>query len=134
MPVLIGTLAALAVGMFATVSRLDRDRAFYPTVTIVIAAYYVLFAIMGGSTRALVLESLLGGVFAAAATLGFRRSLWVVVVALAAHGVFDFVHGAIVANPGVPTWWPAWCLTYDVVAAAYLAWLLKSGRVRAAAS
>ncbi len=132
MPAVIGTLAALAVGVFATVSRLDRDRAFYPTVTIVIATYYVLFAILGGSTRALVLELLLAGAFAAAATLGFRRSLWLVAIALAAHGVFDFVHGAIVSNPGVPTWWPAWCLTYDVVAAVYLAWLLKSGRVRAA--
>jgi hypothetical protein len=132
MALLIGAFLALAVGLFATSLGLDRDRAFYPTVTIVIASYYALFAVMGASTHALVLESLAGAVFLAAAASGFRSSLWVVVAALAAHGLFDLVHGRVISNPGVPGWWPQFCLTYDVAAAAYLAWLLKSGRVRAA--
>lgn len=132
MALLIGAFLALAVGLFATSLGLDRDRAFYPTVTIVIASYYALFAVMGASAHALVLESLAGAVFLAAAASGFRSSLWVVVAALAAHGLFDLVHGRVISNPGVPGWWPQFCLTYDVAAAAYLAWLLKSGRVRAA--
>ena len=131
MALLVGALLALSVGIFATGVGLDRDRAFYPVVTIVIAALYALFAVMGGSTRALVVESLVGAIFVAAAVAGFKRSLWVVVAALATHGVFDLVHGAVLANPGVPSWWPGFCLTYDVTAAAYLAWLLKGGRVRA---
>lgn len=131
MALLIGAFLALAVGLLATATRLDRDRAFYPTVMIVIASYYALFAVMGASTHALVLESLVGAVFLVVAVSGFRASLWVVVVALAAHGIFDLVHGRIVSNPGVPSWWPAFCLTYDITAAAYLAWLLRSGRIRA---
>jgi hypothetical protein len=127
---LIGTFLALAVGLFATGVGLDRDRAFYPTVTIVIASYYCLFAVMGASTHALVLESLAATVFLAAAILGFRRSLWIVVAALAAHGAFDLVHGGIISNPGVPAWWPEFCLTYDLAAAGYMAWLLKSGRIQ----
>jgi hypothetical protein len=75
MAFLVGALLALAVGLFATLSRLDRDRAFYPTVTIVIASYYCLFAVMGGSARALVLESLVAGAFLSVAVLGFRSSL-----------------------------------------------------------
>ncbi len=133
MALLVGALLALAVGLFATASGLDRDRAFYPTVTIVIASYYALFAVMGGSTNALVVECVAGVVFLAVAAFGFRSSLWVVVLALAAHGGFDLVHGRIISNPGVPAWWPAFCLMYDVTAAAYLAWLLKIDRVRAAA-
>lgn len=133
MALLIGAVLALSVGLFATGLGLDRDRAFYAVVTIVIAIYYVLFAVMGASTHALVLELLVGGAFIAAAASGFRWSLWVVVVALAAHGVFDLTHGTFISNPGVPNWWPEFCLTYDVTAAAYLAWLLKSGRIRAAA-
>jgi len=129
---LVGAFLALAVGLFATATRLDRDRAFYPTVTIVIASYYALFAVMGASTDALMLESVVIAVFLAFAVFGFRSSLWLVVLALAAHGVFDLVHGRVISNPGVPAWWPAFCLTYDVAAAAYLAWLLKSNRVRAA--
>jgi hypothetical protein len=130
---LIGALLALAVGFFCTAVGLDRDRALYPTVTIVIAALYALYAVIGGSTQALVLESMAGAIFIAAAAAGFRSSLWVVVTALAAHGVLDLVHGALIFNPGVPAWWPEFCLTYDVMAAGYLAWLLKSARVRAAA-
>ena len=129
MPLLVGALLAFAVGLMATAVGLDRDRAFYPTVTIVIASLYALFAVLGGSTHALLLDSLLGAVFIAAAIWGFRSSLWVVAIALAAHGLLDFVHGRVVSNPGVPAWWPAFCGSYDVVAGAYLAWLLKAGRV-----
>jgi hypothetical protein len=130
---LVGTLLAFSVGLLGTGSGLDRDRAFYPVVTIVIASLYALFAVMGASTHALVVESLVGAVFVAVAVTGFKRSLWFVVVALAAHGVFDLTHAAAISNPGVPSWWPEFCLAYDVTAAAYLAWLLKTKRVRAAA-
>ena len=133
MALLIGALLAVAVGLFATGLGLDRDRAFYPVVTIVVASYYALFAVMGASTHALVLELLVGAVFLAAAVAGFRWSLWVAAVALAGHGVFDLVHAALISNPGVPDWWPAFCMAYDVTAGAYLAGLLKSGRIRAAA-
>ena len=127
----VGACLAVAVGVFATVVRLDRDRAFYPTVAIVIASLYSLFAVMGGSTRALVVESIVGVGFIALAVLGFRSSLWLVVTALGAHGVFDLVHGTVISNPGVPRWWPAFCLAYDVAAAGYLAWLIMSRRTKA---
>ena len=133
MPILVGALLAFFVGLWASGVGLDRDRAFYPVVTIVIASYYALFAVMGASTHALVLESLVCAVFLAVAVIGFRWSLWVVVVALAAHGIFDLTHAAVISNPGVPDWWPEFCLAYDVTAAVYLAWLLRRGRIRAAA-
>ena len=132
MALMVGLGLALVIGVFATTVRLDRDRAFYPTVMIVIAFLYALFAVMGASTHALILESLVGAGFLLAAVFGFRSTLWIVVAALAAHGIFDLVHGAVISNPGVPPWWPEFCLAYDVTAAAYLAWLIKSGRIRAA--
>lgn len=128
---LVGAILAFGVGLFATATGLDRDRAFYPTVTIVVASLYALFAVMGGSTNALVLEIAAGTIFLAAAVVGFRSSLWIVAVALAGHGVFDFVHGRVISNPGVPAWWPAFCGAYDVTAGAYLGWLLKVARIRA---
>lgn len=132
MALLVGVLLAFAVGLMATAVGLDRDRAFYPTVTIVIAFLYALFAVMGASTQALLLELLVGSVFLAVAIAGFRSSLWAVAVALAAHGILDLTHDSVISNPGVPPWWPAFCLAYDLTAAAYLAWLLKTGRLRAA--
>jgi hypothetical protein len=118
---LIGVALAAAVGLLATIVGLDRDRAFYPTVMIVIASYYVLFAISGGTTASIVIETAVMLLFAGAAIAGFKRSLWLVVAALAAHGIFDWLHSPMISNPGVPPWWPQFCLAYDVVAATYLA-------------
>ncbi|MES3022110.1 MAG: hypothetical protein V4857_11065 [Pseudomonadota bacterium] len=121
---IIGIVLALAVGLACSAARFDRERVFYPTLMIVIASYYGLFAAIGGAPRTLLAESPAIVLFAGAALAGFRFSLWIVVAALAAHGLYDLVHGALISNPGVPPWWPAFCCGYDLVAAAYLAALL----------
>jgi hypothetical protein len=120
----VGAALALAVAGFAALTGFDRDRAFYPTLLIVIASYYDLFAAMAGSGPALASESLVLALFVGVAAIGFRWSLWLVVIALAAHGLFDFFRGGLIANPGVPAWWPNFCLAFDLVAAAWLAGLL----------
>jgi hypothetical protein len=124
MDYMVGAGLALGVAAFAALTGLDRDRAFYATVLIVVASYYVLFAAMAGSGRALVVECVALVAFAGLAVIGFRTSSWLVAAGLAAHGLFDFFRGGLIANPGVPVWWPNFCLSYDVVAAACLAWLL----------
>jgi hypothetical protein len=131
---LIGAVLAFSVGILMTFIGLDRDRAFYPTVMIVIASYYALFAVIGASTQVLIIESMAFVAFLGASIAGFKRSLWLVVAALAVHGVFDLVHGHLIKNPGVPAWWPIFCLAYDVAAAAYLAWLLLRSKVPASAT
>ena len=117
----IGLILSVAVAGFATAIGLDRERAFYPTVLIVIASYYVLFAVMGGSSRALLVEIAVAGGFLLLAVVGFKKSLWFAVAAIVGHGVFDFVHHWLIQNPGVPHWWPGFCLTFDVVFGAWLA-------------
>jgi hypothetical protein len=125
MAYVIGIVASAGVAVFARSVGFDRDRAFYPTVVIVVALYYVLFAVMSGSVQTVVLESVVMSLFAIVAVVGFKSSAWIIVAALAGHGVFDAVHGYIIENAGVPAWWPAWCLSYDVGAAAWLGWLLR---------
>lgn len=129
MAYLIGLILALTVSILARLVGLDRDRAFYPTLMVVIASYYGLFAIMGGSIQVLTIESVVMIGFLLISILGFKLNLWILVGALVAHGVFDFVHDYLISNPGVPAWWPMFCLTYDIAAAGYLAWLLKSSKV-----
>lgn len=127
---LVGLTLAVGTALFTTVAGLDRDRALYPVILLVIASYYILFAVMGGG-NALGRENAGFAVFAVAATIGFRANLWVVAAALAGHGLFDWYHGQLIENSGVPSWWPSFCLAFDVAAGAYLAWRLLSGRIEA---
>jgi hypothetical protein len=128
MDILTGIGLALAVSLLARVVGFDRERAFYPLVMIVIASYYVLFAVMDGSVQALIPETLAMTAFMLAAIFGFRGNLWLVVAALAVHGLFDLAHPHIISNRGVPVWWPTFCGAYDIVAALFLAALLKRGQ------
>jgi len=124
MPYLIGVVLALGVALFARIVGFDRDRAFYPTVLIIIASVYGLFAVVGGSMSALVVECSCGLIFVVLAVVGFKTCAWVVVVGIVGHGLFDFIHVKFITDPGVPSYWPAFCGAYDVTAGLVLAWLL----------
>jgi hypothetical protein len=121
MEYLIGLMLSLAVAGFAAVIGLDRERAFYPTVLVVIASYYVLFAAMGASGRTLIIEIVVAGGFLLVAVLGFKGNFWLIVAALVGHGIFDFVHHSFIDNPGVPRWWPGFCLAFDALLGGFLA-------------
>src|SRR5579859_6472946 len=121
MEYLVGFLLSLATVIFAAVIGLDRERSFYLTVLFVIATYYVLFAVMGASRRTLILEIIIAGGFFFFGVLGFKGNLWLVTAALMGHGIFDFIRPGLIANPGVPHWWPGFCLAFDVIFGGWLA-------------
>jgi hypothetical protein len=131
--IVIGLGGAVFVALFGGIVELDRERAFYPTLLIVIALYYVLFAAMEPSRQALVPELIVAAVFMAVAVWGFRGNLWIVAAGILAHGAQDFVHSMIVTNPGVPTWWPGFCGSIDIALAAWLGVLIVRGRIAARA-
>ena len=124
MPYLAGVLLALAISGSATVIGFDRSRSFYPLVLIAIASYYCLFAAMSADNLAFGMEISGILIFAFAAVVGFKKNLWIIVGALCFHGIFDAFHGELITNRGTPIWWPAFCLSFDVTAGAYLAWRL----------
>jgi hypothetical protein len=116
MSILIGIAIALASAALAAVINFDR-RTFYAVVLIISATYYVLFALMAGSLRATAIESIVMTTFVLFAAAGFRVNPWLIVAGFAAHGTLDLVHGLVISNPGVPAWWPPFCMAYDVAAA-----------------
>ena len=137
MPYLTGIIIAISTAALGRFAAFDRDRVFYPTVLIVTASYYALFAVLGGSMSALIVECIVVTLFVVAAIAGFKINLWYVVGGLVAHGVFDLVHSSIVTNPGVPVYWPAFCMSYDVALAAILVRVVlrrNSGAMKAASS
>jgi hypothetical protein len=129
MEYMIGLGLAGAFCLFAKAVGYECERSFYPAVTIAVATYYILFAAMAGSTRALAMESLVACGFLALAAAGFRVSPWLVVAGLTGHGAFDLVHHHLIENPGMPAWWPGFCSSFDILAGGYLAWLLLQGRL-----
>lgn len=43
------------------------------------------------------------------------------------HGLFDFVHHLLIANPGMPPFWPGFCGSVDVALGAWMAVRLARG-------
>jgi hypothetical protein len=99
---------------------LDRERPFYPTVLMVIASYYVLFAVMAAPSCAPGSEIIARSAFLLIAVIGYKN-LWLVAVGLVGHGIFDIVHHSIIKNPGVPRWWPGFYLVFDLILGGLLA-------------
>lgn len=120
----VGIVLGIAIGIFSTLVGLDRDRPLYPTALIVIASYYGLFAVVGGSNAAIVNESIAAVIFIAIAAVGFRTNLWLVAAGIIGHGIFDIFHHLLIDNPGLPSWWPMFCMSIDIVIGAYLAVML----------
>lgn len=131
MEIIIGAILALGVCGLGVAAGFERDRAFYPVMLIVIASYYDLFAVIGGDKGVLGIEIVISLGFAALAVLGFRVNLWLTVAGLLGHAGLDFFHGHVVTNPGLPSWWPAFCATFDAIAGVYLLWALTSKRINA---
>jgi hypothetical protein len=73
MDYLVGVTLSLSVAVIAALVGLDRERAFYPTVLIVIASYYVLFAVMAASKRTLAIESCCFQLFLAVSYTRFQE-------------------------------------------------------------
>ncbi len=131
MEYLIGLAMALGVAVFGAVTGFDRERCFYPVVLIVVATYYIVFAAMDSSGRALGAEIAVAGGFSLVAVLGFKWSPWIAAAGIAGHGILDLFHHLFIDNPGVPTWWPGFCLAFDVALGALLAVRLMRRRTRA---
>ena len=49
-----------------------------------------------------------------------KAALLVVAIAWLSHGFYDFYHDILFINPGVFTWYPAFCAIVDVTVAGYL--------------
>jgi uncharacterized membrane protein HdeD (DUF308 family) len=126
MPLVVGVLLAVATAALAKFTRFEEERSFYSTVLVIIASYYVLFAVLGGSSHALVGELVVAIVFSIAAILGALFLPALVGIAIMGHGLFDLVHDLLIENSGVPPWWPAFCGIFDIVLGLWVIGLYRS--------
>jgi hypothetical protein len=135
MEIIAGLITALAIVGLGYATRQGRSLSFYSSVLIVIALAYVLFAVMDGTARTIIVEGAIAAVFVAVAVAGTRSSTLytsalLMAGGLAAHGVYDLVHSAVVSNPEVPTWWPLFCGVVDIVLGGWVLVLLNRDTLR----
>ena len=124
LPITIGVLLAVIMAFLARVTNFDRDRSYYAVVLIVIATYYVLFACMAG--EAILAEIFVASIFSILAIVGVFRWPLLLGVGIFMHGIFDLMHGHIISNSGVPSWWPLFCASIDVVLGLWVIYLVKA--------
>ena len=133
MEYIVGITLALFFCAAAAALGMDRERVFYPAVVMAVASYYLAFAVADGRSGVMLAEVAIAAVFIAGAVVGYKLSPWIAVVALAGHGVMDGFHHHLVHNTGVPQAWPGFCMSFDVTAGAFVAWVMLA-RARHAAS
>jgi hypothetical protein len=134
MEYIVGVTLALFFCAAAAALGLDRERAFYPAVTMAVASYYLAFAVADGRGAVMEVEVVIASVFIIAAVAGFKLKPWIAIAALGGHGVMDAFHHHLVHNAGVPQAWPGFCMSFDVTAAAIVAMVMRLRARRAAAS
>jgi hypothetical protein len=92
---------------------------------VLIAGIYIGYAFKDGRPRTVFLEFSIALVFAAAAWIGLNGYPYVIVAALAAHGLWDLLHHNLIKTD-VPRWFIPFCVICDWVMAASLTliWIL----------
>ena len=125
-PVVVGILLAVGIAALAKFTRFEEDRSFYSTVLVIIASYYVLFAVLGGSGQALGWELVIAVAFSTVAIIGALFLPTLVGAGIIAHGLFDLVHDGLIENSGVPAWWPSFCASIDVLLGLWVVILTRS--------
>ncbi|WP_051235499.1 DUF6010 family protein [Marinimicrobium agarilyticum] len=125
-----GVVLALGFAALARLVRLDQKRLFAPVLLVVVAVFYVGFALANGSSLIIIQELTAAFLFLILALVGGAFYIPIAIFGLLLHGVFDVFHNNFVSNPDVPTWWPAFCAGFDVTVAFWVWWLWRRGKAR----
>jgi hypothetical protein len=122
-----GVVIAIAVVVLFKAWGLETTKWAYPVLLAEFPINYWAFAIYGSDPAALFKEILVGLAFLAVAFIAYKFRSLVTLLLLAAgyalHAAYDFSHDWFFANAGVPTWWPEFCATVDVLIGAYIVYL-----------
>lgn len=84
-----------------------------------IASVYIGFALRGGQPSEVGLELTIAAAFILFALIGLWLSPWFIVLGLALHGVWDFLHHDLIHTP-VPRGYIPLCMVYDGLMAGFL--------------
>lgn len=124
-------LIGAAVGVLTiAVARIIRgERWLYALGLLTLPSLYASFALNAGAPAVALREMAYGTPFVAAglvfASVSLRWSAGAVGAFWILHALYDLTHDHFITNPGVPSWYPVFCFSVDVVVGAYVLWLAR---------
>lgn len=111
--IIVGVSAGAAIAFSAHILKFDQDRSFYPTILIVIASCYVLFAMLAQQgARGEIIVSI---VFIALAIAGHIGWYWIVGLGFFLHGFYDLGHALWGGGGHLPERWAGFCFGADLI-------------------
>jgi hypothetical protein len=124
-------LIGVAVGVFTIVAaRIIHGQGWlYSLGLLTLPSLYAFFALQAGEDAVGVKEMIYGIPYVVVglvfAFVSVRQSAVVVGAFWILHGLYDLTHSQFITNTGVPSWYPVFCFSVDVVIGAYLLWLSR---------
>ncbi len=123
------TGAAVGVLTIGAARIIRGQRWLYALGLLTLPSLYAIFALRAGQQAVAARELMYGTPFIVAglvfAFVSIRQSAIAVGACWILHGLYDLIHSRLIANAGVPEWYPIWCFSVDVVVGAYLVWLAR---------
>jgi hypothetical protein len=92
----------------------------YALALILIASVYIGFAVADGRPSVIAVETSIAAIFVVIAAAAITGPAWLLVIGLAGHGLKDLWQHRRQYVAGT-RWWPPFCCTVDLVAAALIA-------------
>lgn len=100
------------------------DSIAWPMFLVTLPVYYMLFGLLVLDVSVILKEFIHGLPYIMTGLLVWRirskATLLIIAVAWLSHGLYDFYHDWFFINPGVFSWYPAFCALVDIVVAGYL--------------
>jgi len=100
------------------------DSPAWPLLLVTLPVYYMLFGALAMDGSVILKEFLYGLPYIVTGLLVWRirSKITLIVIALAwlSHGFYDFYHDTFFINPGVFSWYPAFCALIDITVAGYI--------------
>ncbi|HBA67343.1 MAG TPA: hypothetical protein DCZ48_14420, partial [Methylococcaceae bacterium] len=126
----IGIVIAVIVVLRFRARRLEKTKWAYPLFLATFPVYYWVFAVYVSDYAALLNELMASIAFLIIAYVAYKfrscATLLLLAAGYVAHAAYDFYHNALFVNYGVPTWWPEFCGSVDVLIGGYVAYLAFS--------
>ena len=125
-PELIGVVIGLAFTLptIYFVHQQNFDSWAWPLFLVSLPIWYMAFGLIALDGKVMLWEIIVGLPYIATGIfvwkIKFRFAHYVLGIAWLSHGLYDYYHDVFFVNPGVFSWYPAFCAVVDILVGSYI--------------